>query len=112
MGNWGDKFSFKSALNELTAYIFSDAALVISSVLLIYVMKGITDQLRLKVRSLESESRKTEPSYEAPESKEEAPVKDFEMPSARSLAEDQELQDTVDEYVAYFKRKEMPIFVA
>ena len=25
MGNWGNKFSFKSALNELTAYIFSDA---------------------------------------------------------------------------------------
>ena len=40
------------------------------------------------------------------------PVRDFEMPSGRSLAEDQELQNAADDYSAYFKRKEMPIFVA
>ena len=40
------------------------------------------------------------------------PVKDFEMPSARSLQEDTELQATIDEYVVHFKRKEMPVFVA
>lgn len=40
------------------------------------------------------------------------PVKDFEMPSARSLQEDEELQATIDEYVVHFKRKEMPVFVA
>lgn len=95
MGNWGDKFSFKSALNELTAYIFSDAALVISSVLLIYVMKGITDQLRLKVRSLESESRKTEPSYDAPESKEEAPVKDFEIVAKQKPLKEKSSTETI-----------------
>jgi radical SAM superfamily enzyme YgiQ (UPF0313 family) len=39
------------------------------------------------------------------------PVKDFEMPSGRSLEEDVELQDVIDDYVAYFKRREMPIFV-
>ena len=39
------------------------------------------------------------------------PVKDFEMPSGRSLEEDLELQAVIDDYVAYFKRKEMPIFV-
>jgi radical SAM superfamily enzyme YgiQ (UPF0313 family) len=40
------------------------------------------------------------------------PVKDFEMPSGRSLEEDIELQAVIDEYVAHFKRKEMPVFVA
>jgi anaerobic magnesium-protoporphyrin IX monomethyl ester cyclase len=40
------------------------------------------------------------------------PVRDWEMPSARSLEEDKELQAVIDDYVAHFKRKEMPIFVS
>jgi len=40
------------------------------------------------------------------------PVKDFVMPSGRSLEEDIELHAIVDDYVAHFKRDEMPIFVA
>lgn len=40
------------------------------------------------------------------------PVKDFIMPSARSLEEEIELHATVDDYIVHFKRKEMPIFVA
>ena len=40
------------------------------------------------------------------------PVKEFEIPSGRSLAEDIELQAVADEYAAYFKRKEMLTFVA
>ena len=40
------------------------------------------------------------------------PVKDFEMISARSLEEEIELSAVIDEYVAHFKRKEMPVFVA
>ena len=40
------------------------------------------------------------------------PVRDFEMPSGRSLEEDQELQATIDEYVAHFKRNDMVSFVA
>jgi radical SAM superfamily enzyme YgiQ (UPF0313 family) len=40
------------------------------------------------------------------------PVKDFEMPSGRSLEEDLELQAAADEYSAYFRRKEMLTFVA
>jgi len=40
------------------------------------------------------------------------PAKDFEMPSARSLQEDQELQAIIDGYVVHFKRHEMPVFVS
>jgi len=40
------------------------------------------------------------------------PVRDFEIPSSRSLEEDQELQAVIDEYVVHFKRKEMLTFVA
>jgi len=40
------------------------------------------------------------------------PVKDFVMPSARTLEEDTELQSVIDEYVAHFKRQDMPIFVS
>jgi len=39
------------------------------------------------------------------------PVKDFVMPSVRSDDEDFELRATVDQYVARFKHKEMPVFV-
>jgi hypothetical protein len=38
-------------------------------------------------------------------------VKDFVMPSVRSDDEDFELRATVDQYVARFKHKEMPVFV-
>ncbi|MQF95306.1 MAG: B12-binding domain-containing radical SAM protein [SAR202 cluster bacterium] len=40
------------------------------------------------------------------------PVRDWEMPSARSLEEDKELQAVIDDYVVHFRRKEMPIFVS
>ena len=40
------------------------------------------------------------------------PVRDFEMPSGRSLEEDNELQAVIDDYVVHFKRNEMPVFVA
>ena len=39
------------------------------------------------------------------------PVKDFEIPAARSLEEDLELQRIIDEYVIHFKRHDMPVFV-
>jgi anaerobic magnesium-protoporphyrin IX monomethyl ester cyclase len=41
----------------------------------------------------------------------ENPVKDFEMPSPRSLQEDIDLQATVDDYVAHFKKDKMEVFV-
>jgi len=40
------------------------------------------------------------------------PVKDFEIPSNRTLEEDKELQSVIDEYVTYFKRTDMETFVA
>ena len=40
------------------------------------------------------------------------PVKDFVMPSVRTPDEDFQIRATVDAYVARFKRKEMPVFVA
>jgi radical SAM superfamily enzyme YgiQ (UPF0313 family) len=40
------------------------------------------------------------------------PVRDFEIPAARSLEEDLELQAVIDDYVAHFKRKGMAEFVA
>lgn len=40
------------------------------------------------------------------------PVKDYTMPSGRSLEEEVELHAIVDDYVDHFKREEMPVFVA
>lgn len=40
------------------------------------------------------------------------PVRDFIMVDVRSDAEEQELQDTIDGYVAHFRRAEMPVFVS
>ena len=41
----------------------------------------------------------------------ENPTKDFLMPSVRSPQEDANLNQTVDEYVKYFKEKGMANFV-
>lgn len=41
----------------------------------------------------------------------ENPVKDFIIPEVRSLEEEEDLRLTIDSYVSYFKRDDMPIFV-
>lgn len=40
------------------------------------------------------------------------PVRDFIIPEVRSILEENELKRTIDDYVACFKRDEMPVFVS
>ena len=40
------------------------------------------------------------------------PVRDFLMPEIRSLDEEERLRRTIDEYVEYFKRDDMPLYVS
>ncbi len=40
------------------------------------------------------------------------PVRDFLMPEVRSLDEEERLRRTIDDYVAYFKRDDMPLYVS
>lgn len=40
------------------------------------------------------------------------PVRDFIIPEVRTILEENELKSTIDDYVAWFKRDEMPVFVS
>ena len=70
--------NFSDALNELSLSIFSDASVIISSVLLIYVIKGITEQLKDKITQLEKSPSIEDAPFVESKSKEKE-IKDFEI---------------------------------
>ena len=87
--------NFSDYLNELSLSIFADASVIISSVLLIYVIKGITEQLKDKITQLEKSPIIEDAPFVKPESKEKD-TKDFEIVAKQKPLKEKPITETTE----------------
>ena len=92
--NWNSD-RLEDYLSELSLSIFSDASVIISSVLLIYVIKGITEQLKEKITQLEKTPIIEDTPFAKPESTEKE-IKDFEIVAKQKPLKEKPSSETIE----------------
>jgi hypothetical protein len=92
--NWNSD-RLEDYLSELSLSIFSDASVIISSVLLIYVIKGTTEQLKEKITQLEKTPIIEDSPFAKPESKEKE-IKDFEIVAKQKPLKEKPSSETTE----------------